>query len=264
MTGKLHITYLSTFRCFSTVRNKQSWDLYDVDVLEAASCLCDCKKSCQMVRDLISFAKCLQAELWKYELIKMLKPIFTLMGSVPEGTRIGLGNDTDIMMEFGGFGKQPPFHVVEDDPFHLYATDDIPTWMEKYLDEKKIFLFYKFMRDLLDIVSACIEVIFKEKRNPENLLRKTTNSEFNGDLLKCEDCKKRKDADLTSIFKQCKHCMVTVSQTKIGIGLQFLWKSLMFGEDIIYCSVDLVPTFNIKDIAPLNLARIVNTAMISI
>jgi hypothetical protein len=52
---------------------------------------------------------------------------------------------------------------------------------------------------------------------------------------------------------------VTVSQTKIGIGLQFIWKS-DFGENI-YCSVDLVPTFPIMKIDTMKLARIVNLGM---
>jgi hypothetical protein len=55
--------------------------------------------------------------------------------------------------------------------------------------------------------------------------------------------------------------MVNVSQTKVGAGLQFLWKS--DSGELIYCSVDLVPSFNIQGIEPLELANIINSAMLS-
>jgi hypothetical protein len=214
-----------------------------------------------MVRDLITIVKSLQEEMKKHYLIQQLKPIFILMGSVPEGTKIGLGNETDIMMVFDGF-KKPPFQVMEGDPFHLYATEDLPEWMDTYLDSNRRFIFHKFMSDLLHIVSSCIESIFNGKKIIGNLMIKTTNAEFNSDKLKCQDCRKRKDEEHATIFKQCKNCMVAVSQTKIGIGLQFLWRSIVFGKDTVYCSLDLVPTFKIKGIAPLDLARIINMGMI--
>jgi hypothetical protein len=212
-----------------------------------------------MVHDLISFGQTLRRELEKNELIQKLAPIFTLMGSVAEGTRLCLGNETDIMMEFGKFDK-PAFKVVEKDPFHLYATDNAPQWMTTYFDEDSRFILCKFMHDLLNIASSCIDRIFKEKTNPKRLMRKTTNTEFNRNDLKCEGCKKRRQEENVTLFKQCKNCIVTVSQTKIGIGLQFLWKSVDGLE--IYCSVDLVPTFKIIGISPLELAKIVNSAMI--
>jgi hypothetical protein len=40
-------------------------------------------------------------------------------------------------------------------------------------------------------------------------------------------------------------------------------RSLLFGEDTVYCSVDLVPTFKIKHIAPLDLAKIVNMGIMN-
>jgi hypothetical protein len=62
----------------------------------------------------------------------------------------------------------------------------------------------------------------------------------------------------SSLFKQCKSCNVTVSQTKAGIGLQFMYTEDIYGWIQCYCSVDLVPTFMIEK--PLKLARIVNNA----
>jgi hypothetical protein len=59
-------------------------------------------------------------------------------------------------------------------------------------------------------------------------------------------------------LSQRTNCVVTVSQTKMGICLQFLWCD---SSQQIYCTVDLVPVFGIKAMEPLQLAGIVNTAM---
>jgi hypothetical protein len=50
-------------------------------------------------------------------------------------------------------------------------------------------------------------------------------------------------------------------QTKVGVGLQFLWKSPSNKD--IYCSVDVVPVFNIRGIQPLYLANILNSATLT-
>ncbi len=92
--------------------------------------------------------------------------------------------------------------------------------------------------------------------------------------------------------KQCERCAVTVSQTKIGVCLQLEWipeddygPEDKFGGEPVYCSIDLIPTFNIRynitqiesylkafcmhmrklfrPINPMRLARIVNSAMLS-
>jgi hypothetical protein len=205
------------------------------------------------------FAMSLDEEFKNNPFMILLNPVLTLMGSVMEGTRIGIGNEADFMMTFLGF-KEPPFKVNENDPFHLIASDNVPDWMETYFDQDQQFILHKFMKDLLNAVSSCIDKIFQYELNPPSLFRKTSNDEFNNDQLKCTDCKNRRQQEHKTLFKQCKHCVVTVSQTKIGIGLQFIWKS-DFGDNI-YCSVDLVPTFPIMKIDTLKLARIVNLGML--
>ena len=42
-------------------------------------------------------------------------------------------------------------------------------------------------------------------------------------------------------YEQCPRCAVCVSQTKIGVALQFEW-----GPEGIYTSVDIIPEFFIK------------------
>ena len=42
-------------------------------------------------------------------------------------------------------------------------------------------------------------------------------------------------------YEQCPRCAVCVSQTKIGVALQFEW-----GPEGIYTSVDIIPEFFIQ------------------
>jgi hypothetical protein len=141
-----------------------------------------------------------------------------------------------------------------------YATAHIPKWMEKFLDNQRRFIIHPFVRDLLDAVSSCIDTIFRGKRNPTRLIRKTTNAKFTSDRLECMDCKKRKEEDCSTLFKQCDSCIVAVSQTKVGIGFQLLWKT--DNDEEIYTSIDMVPTLMIDAIGPLEMASITNSAMI--
>jgi hypothetical protein len=216
-----------------------------------------------MVQDLISVATYLMDGLRSHPLLGMLLPILTLMGSIVEGTRIGNGNETDLMLEFEVFKRtksyKPPFKVEEEDPFHLKATKYIPDWMERYLDAKKRFIFHKFMKDLLDAVSSCLDQMYKDGKNPKRLQRKTSHQEFK--KKNCRDCKNIMKETNSTLFKQCINCIVTTSQTKVGIGLQFLWKSP--SNEKVYCSVDLVPVFDIEGIHPLHLAKIINVAMLN-
>ena len=53
---------------------------------------------------------------------------------------------------------------------------------------------------------------------------------------------------------------MTVSQTKIGVCLQFEW--LWESKKKFYTSVDLIPTFPIEPIDAMELARLVNRVAI--
>jgi hypothetical protein len=123
------------------------------------------------------FAMSLDEEFKNNPFMILLNPVLTLMGSVMEGTRIGIGNEADFMMTFLGF-KEPPFKVNENDPFHLIASDNVPDWMETYFDQDQQFILHKFMKDLLNAVSSCIDKIFQYELNPPSLFRKTSNEQI--------------------------------------------------------------------------------------
>jgi hypothetical protein len=203
------------------------------------------------VQDLLMFSKTLEAQLnHQNELMKLLKPTFTLIGSVAEETRIGVGNELDLTIEFGGM-EEDSFQVVEGDPYHLTATKKIPAWMEKYVDENDKFIHHALIYDFLKAVDCCINKIFFHLKNPVRLKRGTSNYVFNSGRLKCKECM---DQTLSAkLFNQCPNGVVTVSQTKMGVCLQFLWHSSE--GDKVYCSVDLVPTYKIINMNALKLAK---------
>jgi hypothetical protein len=173
-----------------------------------------------MVQDILILAKMLEEKLRNYNtLMKHLNPILTLIGSAVEATRVGYGNELDLTVEFEGF-ITPPFQVTDKDPFHLTASQKVPLWMAKYIDKDNKFIYALFMGDFLEAVNSCIGEIFQEKRNPKKLSRTTTNEDYESYRLKCKECKSILKEKTSCLFQQCKTCVVTVSQTKMGVCLQ--------------------------------------------
>jgi hypothetical protein len=222
--------------------------------------------SCLIIQDLLLLAKNEETELRKDPIMKDLKPIFKLLGSIPEATCITLANELDISIDFEGFSKDdPPFQVEDDDPFHLTLTKSAPEWLRNRYVMAGIlvnkFDIIKFLYDLFRAVELSIAKVFEGKDKPFRLKIKTTNKEFISKTFNCEQCKDLNRERKDPRYKQCMNCMVAVSQSKIGICLQFIWTSDKGKE--VYTSVDLIPTFGIIGKAPLQLARAVNLAMLN-
>ena len=58
---------------------------------------------CKVLRECLSALKQLERALEANDaLLGRLKPRFVLVGSIPEGTRIGLPNEMDVMVTFDG------------------------------------------------------------------------------------------------------------------------------------------------------------------
>ena len=185
-----------------------------------------------------------------------LKPEFTLVGSVAEGTRIGLGNELDITMKFLAWEKCP-FMKVGDSAFHLLCSrDKAPEWLLRYITEQGYFYLSRFMGDLLDGIEKAVVHLFDQGMNPPSLKCITMNRSWI-----CEQCSKNK-ALKDNLVRQCKNCCVLVSQTKMGVCLQFKWSSKVHKEPL-YCSIDLVPVFRVEPLRPLDLASIVNIGMLT-
>ena len=64
------------------------------------------KDNCTMIHSLVTLCKALEASLpTTSELVAKLKPKFMLVGSVSEGTRLGLANELDLTVNFQGWPK---------------------------------------------------------------------------------------------------------------------------------------------------------------
>ncbi len=185
--------------------------------------------------------------------IEQLGARFVLVGSIPEGTRIGLASEIDMLVEFDAF-KEHPFHVTLEDPFHIRANPHVPQCIKEYLDDDYCFDFDKFMAAYLETIESVLEDVFAWGRNPTRLSTITTNKEFVA--IPCEICSKG-----AAVRGQCAKCAVAVSRTKIGACLQFEWNS---GGVSAYCSMDVVPKFNTESMPAMKLACAINTGIASL
>ena len=238
-----------------------SWAISTIETFECNH-RGDTRMSCLMMQDLVSLMKEVEREFQgSSELMRELKPTMTLVGSAAEGTRVGIGNELDITLSFNHWKERPIFRVGED-PFHLLATDNVAGHMMSYVDEERRLRFDRFMRHILEKVESSVSAVFDRRRNPEKLVRVTTNEAFDSDHLACKECRAARNAAETdgTPCKQCTRCVVTVSQTKIGVCLQFHWRR--DDGQPVYCSIDLITSFNIEAVDDIRVARIVNGEML--
>ena len=244
-----------------------------------------------MSADLLNLYHTLEREVKKN--LKEFDPEFQMSGSMSEGTRLGLANEVDIGLIFNSMKNNVAFKV-DRDPFSLKKAETVPTFMEKYFNAKDEFNYHDFMLFLLNQFNSMIKEIFdKGMLNRSNrLMCVTTNKAWKEGKTKCDGrCNREMKSDPDTKFEQCTQCVVSVSQTKIGIALQFHWKSMSrfikictFAKEIecekhsyddlenlleegegvvVYCSIDIIPQLPIEEIEALELARIVNRPMLS-
>ena len=164
------------------------------------------------------------------------------MGSVPEGTRIGVANEMDVCIDFEGLADSM-FGVKLGDPYHLFLTESLPEWMAIYFDSNQTFMLAKFKLDLLQAVDLAVTEALQEIET--NLC--TFKQNFNYKFQECDECVQNMDASSkTALFKQCRGCKVLTSQNKVGICLQLGWRCEGFcyqGGNSIYSS-GFVSLFN--------------------
>ena len=215
---------------------------------------------CEMVSDMLDAARVIEERLNKDDTVKHFEPRFELAGSITEGTRFGYANELDMGLTFRALKAEQniPFKV-DSDPFSLKKADTSQTKLDKFFDDANIFLYHKFKLCLLEAMEKAVTEMYVEGDNPANLQCIVTNRQWIEDKTPCGGyCRKNLEENR---FEQCKKCAVTVSQTKIGITLQFVWK---WPGDIgsnamdIYCSIDIIPELPIIPIDAIKLAKTVN------
>ena len=134
--------------------------------------------------------------------------------------------------------------------------------MDKFFNEKGQFLNVEFLATFLESVEKAVDAIFEKNGFPVGFTRVLTNKNLR--KTKCKECRSlMRNSWRTQVpFMPCnsKDCIVTVSQTKMGVCLQ-----LLDHDDSVpvYISFDVIPLFKIEPIKSLTLARSVNRGMLN-
>ena len=240
--------------------------------------------NCLMAQAMTQLIHSLQNSLRKGRL-KELSPFLEVVGSMAEGTRIGLANELDIHLHFKTWIKKPPFKI-EEDPFslklarkprdlkHHFFEEEGFQWhkfmhilleestdlTEQFFEEEK-FQWHRFMHFLLEAVDEAIERIFEKGKNPPGLRQVTTNKDWVRGNTPCRgECKRNLEAN---DFEQCDQCAVTVCKTKSGVALQFEYQDHNGTGRAVYCSIDLIPFFPVEPIKNMDRVRLINEGMLS-
>ena len=122
----------------------------------------------------------------------------------------------------------------------------------KYVTDKGTFDRSTFMKDILLDTQVSAKKIFGN----EKIIM--TNEEHRS----CSKCTHEVVDKKLRFKKQNKECCVLVSQSKIGICLQLLLTNDQ-GEKA-YCSIDLIPMFEVETILDTDLFKITNDGMLKI
>ena len=220
------------------------------------------------------------------ETIKNLEPRFELAGSITEGTRFGYGNECDMGLSFRALkarklgkrsnkrqtrhrtGRMPTTDQniafqIDGDPYSLKKAQTSQTKMDCFFDASQKFEMHKFKLCLLEASENAVTAMYDMGNNPPRLHRIVTNEDWEKGNTPCKgECRENLEKNN---YEQCKKCAVVVSQTKIGMTLQFVWKwpgdEKSEAKDI-YCSIDIIPEYPIEPIPASRLAKLVNAAML--
>ncbi len=181
--------------------------------------------------------------------MNFLQPKLSLIGSIPEGTRIGEVIEMDVTMQFEGL-KKFPFDIRNENAMKLFIDDpDHPLIDFVTVMGNGEFDFNRFFGELHQHIK---EALLKIKNKFSKGLRIGNDKlfsflSFSSSSKKfCYNCLKLKDENqVYSPFKHCTKCLFPVTHTKIGPCLIFEWKHHIFSASVAL-TVDLVPIYPIK------------------
>ena len=165
--------HLETFHInpgLKTLGNSQEVPIWDVAALTIEECNHHNKTDCMMMKDMTNIVQLTYNKLVTSpsRLLQALKPKITLVGSVAEGTRMIIGNEMDLLIEFPELKEG--FEVRYEDPFHLYSTSNTPAYFKQnFFNHKEEFQFHKFKEEFLMALDKVVEEIYVQGENPTRL-----------------------------------------------------------------------------------------------
>ena len=164
-----------------------------------------------------------------------------------------------LITALGGVGNWIYFYI---------RSDSCPEWMLRYFDAEGKFDFHLFMSDLLKGIDTAVQYLFREKtyiKNTGQLSRVTPNTKYSH--KKCYNCTfENSTLKESQLFKQCKFCILSTCQTKMGACVQLRWSKFrrdLFNFETCYVSIDLVPAMFIQQLMTQELQRFTNSHMLS-
>lgn len=186
---------------------------------------------CLKIEGLIKACQLLEVEMQKGTNINMnkLEPRFSLVGSIPEGTRIGKAVEIDVVLQLMGL-QQFPFRIHQDNAMKLYIDESNHPLVSFSTNSQ-----FDIVRLFIELHHHTKEALFKiEDKLPQGLsIAKVDHF--------CSECLKiRDDTKVFAPYKHCAKCLFPVTHTKVGPCLIFKW------ELNTVLTVDLVPVFPIK------------------
>ena len=85
-----------------------------------------------LAHDLVNFVQTILHFL-QLGALKEFCPLFELVGSMAESTRVGIANELDLGMKFHVWREHTPF-TIKEDPFSLKRADTSPPIMDKFFN----------------------------------------------------------------------------------------------------------------------------------
>ena len=185
---------------------------------------CGKKESCEIIRNLIVTCQRLEVELnSSMDGLARLKPEFILVGSVPEGTRIGKADELDILVNFDALTSSFPLFIGANAMELVAAEPSSDSPLRDFLDEEGSFCVQDFFAQFLMSVAKALG---KVKMSGSLKLPERSDAS-------CDNCKDNRPF-------HCPECLQAISHTKCGACVAFLW------NDELRIFIDFVPLLPIK------------------
>jgi hypothetical protein len=176
----------------------------------------------------------------------VLGPEFGLIGSIADGTRLGKASKADVTITYKGLEKTP--FTVKDNATELLFkhTEDsaVCNYMKKFVTEKEIFDYPKFLEKQLKVLQECM----LQCQLPDDL-------EIVSFRARCWEIKKHEILEKDSIHQPETHCLKCVqpmTHTKIGPCIVLRHK-----QSKEFLSINLVPLYPVGGKSSIDLMNIV-------
>ncbi len=180
---------------------------------------------------LIEALKILHEDMGANSDLAHFQPVFSLLGSIREGTRLDHANEIDIAVHFQLFRDHPLQLKNDVDASELIVRGAVDPIMRFLKADRETLDYPKFFCFFMDQVESSL-------RRVELPLGLSCTIDHRPE--DCPVCDELSKAEPTRTH--CARCLPAITHTKVGLCLLFTWRDPSGGEAVVL-SVDLVPIF---------------------